>query len=70
MTQQDKTLNELSKLLDGLEKELRAIRDSLQREPREWWLETDDTKDIIDIHDKKPPVLRVFHDIIHVREII
>ena len=35
MTQQDKTLNELSKLLDGLQKELIAIRDSLPREPRE-----------------------------------
>ena len=35
MKEQDKTLNELSKLLDGLQKELIAIRNSLQREPRE-----------------------------------
>ena len=39
MTPQDRKLNELSKVLDGLQKELIAIRDSLPREPREWWLE-------------------------------
>ena len=38
MTPQDKKLNELSKVLDGLQKELIAIRDSLQREPREIYL--------------------------------
>ena len=44
---------------------------SIRKEPREWWLEMDDSdKEIIDIHDHKPSVGRVFTEYIHVREVV
>ena len=53
----------LSEAIDKLE----ALE--AEKKPREFWLETMDGE-IIDVHDKKPKILRVFNDFIHVQEVI